>query len=270
VVGDMALYMVTSGLAPEQVVDPAHDTGFPESVVQLFRGELGQPPGGWPKALQAKVLAGEQPLLERPGASLPATDLAAAREELQKKIGRKADDCELASYLMYPKVFIEYAAHLRHYGEVAIVPTPIFLYGFKGEEEIAVDIEPGKTLIVRLLAVGDPDGEGKRKLFFELNGQPRTVMIADSGVTATTVANRRAEEGNPAHVAAPMPGLVVSVSVKEGHKVARGDALVSIEAMKMETVLRAERDAVVRVVVAPVGTQVAAHDLLVEFEPEHP
>jgi pyruvate carboxylase len=268
VVGDMALYMVTSGLAPEQVLDPAHDTGFPESVVQLFRGELGQPPGGWPKALQAKVLAGEQPLLERPGASLPATDLAAAREELQKKIGRKADDCELASYLMYPKVFIEYAAHLRHYGEVAIIPTPVFLYGFKGEEEIAVDIEPGKTLIVRLLAVGDPDGEGKRKLFFELNGQPRTVMIADSGVTATTVANRRAEEGNPAHVAAPMPGLVVSVSVKEGHKVTRGDALVSIEAMKMETVLRAERDAVVRAVVAPVGTQVAAHDLLVEYEPE--
>ncbi|TVQ50145.1 MAG: pyruvate carboxylase, partial [Gammaproteobacteria bacterium] len=266
VVGDMALYMVTSGLTPEQVSDPDHDVGFPESVVQLFHGDLGQPPGGWPQALQAKVLAGETPLTERPGATLPPADLAATREEVQKKIGRKVDDCDLASYLMYPKVFVEFAANRRHYGDVSILPTPVFLYGLKGEEEIAIDIEPGKTLILRLLAVGDPDAEGKRKLFFELNGQPRTVIVTDAGVTATAVANRKAEEGNPAHVAAPMPGLVVSVSVKPGQKVERGDALVSIEAMKMETVLRAEREGTVREVVAPVGTQVEAHDLLVEFE----
>ena len=267
VVGDMALYMVTSGLTPEQVLDPDEDVGFPESVVQLFHGDLGQPPGGWPAALQAKVLAGETPLTERPGASLPPADLAATREEVQKKIGRKVDDCDLASYLMYPKVFIEFAANRRHYGDLSILPTPVFFYGLKGEEEIAVDIEPGKTLIIRLLAVGDPDAEGKRKLFFELNGQPRTVIITDASVTATAVANRTAEEGNPAHVAAPMPGLVVSVSVKAGQAVERGDALVSIEAMKMETVLRAEREGTVREVVAPVGTQVEAHDLLVEFEP---
>lgn len=266
VVGDMALYMVTSGLTPEQVLDPDEDVGFPESVVQLFHGDLGQPPGGWPPALQAKVLAGESALTDRPGATLPPADLEAAREELQKKIGRKVDDCDLASYLMYPKVFVEFAANRRHYGDVSILPTPVFFYGLKGEEEIAVDIEPGKTLIIRLLAVGDPDAEGKRKLFFELNGQPRTVIVTDAGVTATAVANRKAEEGNPAHVAAPMPGLVVSVSVKPGQKVERGDALVSIEAMKMETVLRAERGGTVREVVASVGTQVEAHDLLVEFD----
>ena len=266
VVGDMALYMVTSGLTPEQVADPEHDIDFPESVVQLFHGDLGQPPGGWPQVLQAKVLNGAAALTERPGATLPAADMEATREEVQKKIGRKVDDCDLASYLMYPKVFTDFAAHRRHYGDVSILPTPVFFHGFMSEEEIAVDIEPGKTLIVRMLAVGDPDSEGKRKLFYELNGQPRTVTIDDSAVTATAVANRKAEEGNEAHVPAPMPGLVVSVSVKAGQKLARGDALVSIEAMKMETVLRAERDATVKAVVAPVGTQVAAHDLLVEFE----
>ncbi len=266
VVGDMALYMVTSGLTPEDITDPDKDVAFPESVVQLFHGDLGQPPGGWPEALKRKVLAGEAGLVERPGASLPPADLDALREEAQKKVGRRIDDCDLASYLMYPKVFTDFAAHRRQHGDVSILPTPVFFYGFEGDEEIAVDLERGKTLILRLLGVSDPDEEGKRKLFYELNGQPRTVTVTDRGVSATAVANRKAEEGNPLHVAAPMPGLVVSVSAEQGKAVKKGDALVSIEAMKMETVLRAERDGRIKTICTPVGTQVEAHDLLVEFE----
>lgn len=265
VVGDMALFMVTSGLTPEDVTDPEKDIAFPESVIQLFRGDLGQPPGGWPKALQTKVLNGEQPDTSRPGARLASVDLDSKRAELEKKIGRKASDNDLASYLMYPKVFIEFAANRRHFGDVSVLPTPVFFFGLKPDEEIAVHLEPGKTLIVRLLAVGDADENGQRRLFFELNGQPRTVTVTDTSVSATAVSNRKAEEGNPLHVAAPMPGLVVSVSAKPGQAVQKGDALVSIEAMKMETMIRAENDGEVKSVPVSVGTRVEAHDLLLEF-----
>ncbi len=265
VVGDMALFMVTSGLTPKDVMDPDKEIAFPESVVELFAGELGQPPGGWPAELQAKVLKGAEADTSRPGDHLPATDLEAKRDEAEKKIGRKLNDDELASYLMYPKVFVEYAAHQRHFGNVSILPTPVFFFGLKPEEEIAVDIEPGKTLIIRLLAVSDPDEEGQRKLFFELNGQPRTIAVADASISATVVSNRKAEEGNPLHVAAPMPGLVVALPVKAGQAVRKGDPLVALEAMKMETVIRAEHDGEIKSVPISVGTQVEAHDLLVEL-----
>jgi pyruvate carboxylase len=265
VVGDMALYMVTSGLTPEDVTDPDKDIDFPESVVELFAGHLGQPPGGWPKALEAKVLKGGKGDTSRPGDHLPATDLEAKRDEVEKKIGRKVSDYELASYLMYPKVFVEYAAHQRHFGDVSILPTPVFFFGLKLEEEIAVDLEAGKTLIIRLLAVSEPDEEGQRKLFFELNGQPRTIAVVDASIKATAVVNRKAEEGNPLHVAAPMPGLVVAIPVKAGQDVKKGDPLVALEAMKMETVIRAEQDGKIKSVPVSVGTQVEAHDLLAEF-----
>ncbi len=265
VVGDMALFMVTSGLTREDVLDPDKDIAFPESVIQLFRGDLGQPPGGWPSELQTKVLNGETADTSRPGEHLLPVDLEEKRAEVEKKIGRKADDNDLASYLMYPKVFVEFAADRRHYGNVGVLPTPVFFFGLKPDEEVTVDIEPGKTLIIRLLAVGDVDTEGMRRLFFELNGQPRTVAVADASASATAKSNPKADEGNPLHVAAPMPGLLVNVSVKPGQTVAKGDALVAIEAMKMETMIRAEFDGEVKSVPVGVGTQVEAHDLLVEF-----
>jgi pyruvate carboxylase len=265
VVGDMALFMVTSGLTPEDVIDPDKEIAFPESVVQLFRGELGQPPGGWPNELQKKVLHGQAADTSRPGDHLPDTDIEAKRAEVEKKIGRKVNDDELASYLMYPDVFVAFAADRRHFGDVSILPTPVFFYGLHPEEEIAVDIDPGKALVIRLLATSEPDEEGQRRLFFELNGQPRTVTITDASVNATVTRNRQAEEGNPTHVAAPMPGLVVSVPVKAGQSVSKGDPLVALEAMKMETVIRAENDGEIRAVAVTVGTQVESHDLLVEL-----
>ena len=162
-------------------------------------------------------------------------------------------------------MFVEFAADRRHFGNVSVLPTPVFFFGLQPDEKISVDIEPGKTLIIRLLAIGDVDADGMRRLFFELNGQPRTVAVADAAASATATSNRKAEEGNELHVAAPMPGLLLSVSVKPGQQLAKGDPPVAIEAMKMETMIRAEVDGEVKSVPVAVGTQVEAHDLLVEF-----
>jgi pyruvate carboxylase len=266
VVGDMALMMVTSGLTPADVTDPDKEIAFPESVVQLFKGELGQPPGGWPAALQKKVLKDAEPFTRRPGAVMPPADLGALRAEAEKKAGRALSDDELASYLMYPKVFSDFAAHQREYGDVSALPTPVFFYGMQPGEEVVVELERGKALILRFLAIGDADDQGQRKVFFELNGQPRVVTVADRAIAPARPAQPKAEDGNPAHVAAPMPGLVVSIAVHEGQKVEKGDTLLSLEAMKMETAVRAERaGTVTRIAVQPRQT-VDMKDLLVVLE----
>jgi len=263
VVGDLAVYMVTNDLTPEQVLDPAVPVTFPESVVELFRGDLGQPPGGFPPSLQRKVLRGVEPITVRPGEALAPVDLQETRLEVERRIRRHITDEELASYLMYPKVFVDYAEHHRVYGDVSVLPTPVFLYGLERHEEIAVDIERGKTLIIRYLATGEADPEGRRTIFFELNGQPREVKVVDRSLAQAAPTRRKADEADPAHVAAPMPGLVVSLSVAAGERVEPGDRLLSIEAMKMETAVFAEHGGVVDEVVVGPGTQVETKDLLI-------
>jgi pyruvate carboxylase len=262
VVGDLAVFMVTNDLTPEQVVDPDREIAFPESVVEFFHGDLGQPYGGFPEALQRKVLKGRPPLTVRPGEALPPADLDAVRAEAEKAVRRKVTDRELASYLMYPKVFVAFAEHQRAYGDVSVLPTPVFLYGLRRDDELLVDIERGKTLVIRFLAVGEADEEGRRIVFFELNGQPREVKVADRSLAATGPVKRMADEGDPGHVAAPMPGLVVAVSANEGAAVQKGDRLLSIEAMKMETGVFAERDGTVLEVLVTAGTQVETKQLL--------
>jgi pyruvate carboxylase len=265
VVGDMALMMVTSGLTKEKVLDPQTDVAFPESVVQLFRGDLGQPYGGFPESLQKKVLKGEKPLAERPGASLPPTDLAAERAKIQKQLPRPVTDDDLASYLMYPKVWTEYLTDRLQYGDVGILPTPVFFYGMQPGEEVTVDIERGKTLIVRYVTAGEPNDDGTRTVYFELNGEPRPVRVPDRKQVAQRPPQRKVEPGNPKHLGAPMPGTVATVTTAVGRKVARGDVLITLEAMKMETAVRAEMDGEVAEVVAKPGAQVDAKDLLVVF-----
>ncbi|CAA7615446.1 Pyruvate carboxylase [Candidatus Terasakiella magnetica] len=266
VVGDMALMMVTSNLTPADVQDPDKEIAFPESVVSFFKGDLGQPVGGFPPALQKKVLGGAAPITVRPGAVLPPADLTVVREEAEKKAGRKLSEAELASYLMYPKVFTDFAVHQRHFGDVSALPTGVFFYGMEPGQEIAIDLEKGKSLIVRFLAIAPADEDGECKVFFELNGQPRTVKVADRKVAPARTAHPKAEIGNPAHVAAPMPGLVVSVAVRPGQAVEKGDLLIAIEAMKMETAVRAERAGTVASVTVTPGTQVEAKDLLMVME----
>jgi pyruvate carboxylase len=262
VVGDLALFMVSHGLTPEAVEDPEHEVAFPDSVVALFRGDLGRPPGGFPAALQRKVLRGEAPLGVRPGSILPPADLAAERQALQHKLRRAVSDFELAAYLLYGPVFLDYAEHRRAYGNVSLLPTPIFFYGPEVGEEFTVDIDPGKTLIIRYLAIGEANPEGQRKVFFELNGQPRTIAVADRELAATRPARRKAKDGEAGEIGAPMPGMVVSVAVDPGARVARGDALIGIEAMKMETTVFAEADGTVAEILVEPGEKVDVKDLL--------
>lgn len=267
VVGDMALMMVSQELTVADVENPDRDIAFPDSVVSMLRGDLGQSPGGWPQALQKKALKGAAPITVRPGSLLDAADLSAGRKEAEEKVGRTLSEPEFASWLMYPKVFSDFAAAQETYGPVSVLPTPNYFYGMKPEDEIFVDIEKGKTLVIRCLAVGDVDENGMVTVFFELNGQPRRVKVPDRAHGASAArARRKAEPGNEAHVAAPMPGVVSTVSVTAGQSVRAGDVLVSIEAMKMETALHAERDGTVAELLVRPGDQIDAKDLLIVFE----
>ncbi|MBT5938601.1 MAG: pyruvate carboxylase [Rhodospirillaceae bacterium] len=266
VVGDLTLLMITSDISPEDVLDPEKEIAFPESVIQFFRGELGQPYGGFPEALQKKILKGDEPITVRPGSVMEDIDLKASKADVEKTVGRDISDPEFASYLMYPQVFTDYAAHLEEFGDVSKVPTAAYFYGMEPGEEIAIEMERGKTLALRLLALGDAGEDGKRTVFFELNGQPRSVRIDDHSQESTRPTHRIAEATNPNHVGAPMPGIVSSVIAEPGKKVLQGDTMLSIEAMKMETAVNAERDGVIAEVVVEIGSQIGAKDLLVVFE----
>jgi pyruvate carboxylase len=263
VVGDMALLMVSSGLTRQQVEDPNYEVAFPESVVQMMHGDLGRPEGGWPEGIQKKVLKGKAPLASRPGANMAPLDLVAERKKLDEKLGRPATDTQFASYLMYPKVFLDYARDRAAFGDCAILPTPVFFYGMEPGEEVSVDIERGKTLIVRFVAVSEVRDDGTRQVFFELNGQPRSIVVTDRSQVAKRPPQRKVEAGNARHVGAPMPGTVATVKAAVGQKVAKGDLLLTMEAMKMETSVRAESDGTVAEVLAKPGLQVDAKDLLI-------
>ncbi|SNX69003.1 pyruvate carboxylase [Cereibacter ovatus] len=274
VVGDMALMMVAQGLTREQVEDPAVEVSFPDSVMDMLKGNLGQPHGGWPEPILKKVLKGEAPPTTRPGAHLLPVDIEAARAKLVSEIKQGDDDPQdhaidaedLNGYLMYPKVFTDYRARHKIYGPVRTLPTRTFFYGMHPAEEISAEIDPGKTLEIRLQAVGETSDEGDAKVFFELNGQPRVIRVPNRAVKAKTAVRPKAHDGNPAHVGAPMPGSVAAVAVTVGQKVKPGDLLLTIEAMKMETGLHADRAATVKAVHVAPGAQIEAKDLLIELE----
>ncbi|PZX16272.1 pyruvate carboxylase [Palleronia aestuarii] len=267
VVGDMALMMVSQGLSRAEVEDPKKDLSFPDSVIDMMRGALGQPPGGWPQALQKKILKNETPYTDRPGKHLDPVDFEETRAEASKAAGGvEIDDEDLMGYLMYPKVFTDYRLRNEEYGPVRTLPTQTFFYGMEVGEEITAEIDPGKTLEIRLQALGDTDEKGQAKVFFELNGQPRTVRVPNRKLTGAAAPQRKAEPGNPDHVGAPMPGIVAAIAVEAGKTVKEGDLLLSIEAMKMETGLYADRAATVKAVHVTPGAQIDAKDLLIELE----
>ncbi|MDI7864837.1 pyruvate carboxylase [Rhizobiaceae bacterium n13] len=263
VVGDMALMMVSQDLTVADVESPDKDVSFPESVVSMLKGDLGQPPGGWPKALQKKVLKGDKPYTVRPGSLLDDADLDAERKAIETKLERAVSDFEFASYLMYPKVFTDFAMAAETYGPVSVLPTYSYFYGMAPGEELFADIEKGKTLVILNQAQSEVDDKGMVKVFFELNGQPRPIKVPDRNRGASSAARRKAEAGNVAHVGAPMPGVVSTVAVVAGQSIKAGDILLSIEAMKMETALHADRDGTVAEVLVKTGDQIDAKDLLV-------
>ncbi len=268
VVGDLALFMVTNNLTAMDVLAPKGKLNFPKSVVEMLQGYLGQPPGGWPKVLQKIILdsAGEKPFTYRPGSKLPKVDFAKVKEELKGKLGHEARDVDVMSYLMYPQVFLDYDKHMKTYDNTSVIPTNAFWYGLQAGEEISVEIEPGKTLLIKFLTTSDAREDGTRTVFFELNGQPREVAVADRSLEGKLHKNPKADSDDLDQIGAPMPGKVSSVAVKKGQQVKAGERLLSIEAMKMETAVYAPRDATVAEVHVKPGTIVTARDLLVVLE----
>jgi len=265
VVGDMALMMVVQGLTRADVENPDVDLTFPESVVNMMMGYLGEPPGGFPEAIRKKVLKGAKPINGRPGALLPRSDLAAERIKASDKLSFELENEDFYSFLMYPKVFEDYAREHRVYGPVRTLPTLNFFYGMQPGEEISVEIDPGKILEIRLVAIGEPNDDGEVRVFFELNGQPRTIRIADKGRVNKDKKKFKADDKNKGHVGAPMPGLVATISVKEGQKVSVGDLLLTMEAMKMEAGVHAEAEGTVQKIYVSAGNEVEAKDLLLEI-----
>ena len=262
VVGDMALMMVAQDLQPEDVLDPSRDIAFPASVVEMLRGDLGQPPGGWPKKIQKRVLGDEKPYKARPASLMKPANLEAERAEAEKRCGRALSENEFASYLMYPKVFQGFAEARRQYGPVAALPTPIYFYGMAPGDEISVEIDQGKALVISLTAIGETDEDGTVRLFFELNGQPRIITMVNRKANATRPQRRIADPANDKHVAAPMPGVVSTVNVTGDAQVEEGQLLMTLEAMKMEVSVFAKAAGTIAELVVSPGQAVDAKDLL--------
>ncbi len=268
VVGDMTMFLITRGIKAADVVNlKPGSTPFPESVIDMLSGGLGQPDGGWPKAVQKAVLGDRKPIKGRPGAGMPPLDLTAAREALSKSLHRIATDDDLYSHLMYPKVHEEFAAKQKQYGSLSVLPTSAFFYGLKEDDEIAVDIEPGKTLFIRLVNVGTVDKNGQRSITFELNGLTREVHITDRSVTAVAKGRDKADPAKATEVAAPIPGIITAISVTVGNKVKEGDKLLTLEAMKMQTNIYAPMPGVVQEIQVAVSDSVESKDLLIRIEP---
>jgi len=266
VVGDLAMFLITRGIKPHDVLNlEPGTTPFPESVIDMLAGGLGQPMGGWPQQLQKVVLGDREPLSGRPGEDLEPLDLEATRAELAAKLERDANDDDLYSHLMYPQVQTDFAKFVADYGDVSVLPTPAFFYGLQPDEEITVDIEEGKTLFIKLVNVGAVDKEGKRVVNFELNGMTRQTSVTDKSVQATVKSREKADPSDPKQIGAPIPGMVTTVAASVGGKVAKGDKLVTLEAMKMYTTINAPVDGVVEEIYAAVGDTVESKDLLVRL-----
>ncbi len=265
VVADFSMFLVQNDETISGVLarsSAGEEIDFPQSVVDFFAGDIGQPHGGFPEELQRAVLRGKTPRTQRPGLELPDYDWESAAADLADHLGHDPSRREQISYALYPKVFSEFAGRIEEFGEYRILDTVTFLYGLEVNEERVVRLEEGKDLVVKLLAVGAPDDEGMRELYYELNGQPRQVKVRDRAVTSQTSARPKADRRNPDHVGASMPGAILSVEVEVGDSVSKGDVLLKAEAMKMETSITAPRDGVVDSIEVRVGDRVEAGDLL--------
>jgi len=248
-------------------LDERHDLSLPNSVVEMFSGVLGTPPGGWPKKLQRIILRGAAPLSGLPSDNLPAANLDHEQQALEKKTGHAIRRDDLLSYLLYPEVFLKFDKFRQTYADVSVLPTPAFFYGLKSGEEITIEIEQGKALIVKFLTISDPHPDGTRTLFFELNGQPREVKVRDRALRVVERAHPKADPADPGQVPAPTAGVISGVAVQANHPVERGAKLLTLEAMKMQSNIYAPISGrVTKLLVAP-GQHVEAKDLLVIIAP---
>ena len=267
VVGDLAQFMVQNDLDEHQLVEQAETLSLPKSVLEFFQGHLGQPVGGFPEPLRSRVVRGQPVFDGRPGASLPDLDLGALKDQLTQTHGPAIKDVDVLSAALYPTVFAEYMAFRAQFSDVAKLPTRAFLAPLGIGHELSVEIEEGKTLIVRLMAVGELGADGQREVFFELNGQPRSLRINDRAATTKVVRRERADPADPAALGAPMPGGVVEIRVKPGDRVPAGAPMLVLSAMKMETVVAAPHPGMIGHIAVSVGDSVDAGDLLLKLDP---
>ncbi len=265
IVGDMALYMVQNNLTEDDIYEKGASLDFPDSVVEFFKGYLGQPYQGFPKELQQIILKGKEAITTRPGELLEPVNFYELKEALYAKLDRQVTSHDLLSYALYPKVFMDFIGLHGQFGDLSVLDTPTFFYGMRLGEEIEVEIETGKTLIVKLVSIGQPQLDGTRVVYFELNGQPREVVIKDLTIKTTVTAKQKAEKANPNHIGATMPGTVIKVLVDKGQKIKKGDHLAITEAMKMETTVQAPFDGTIKAIHVSNGDTIQTGDLLLEM-----
>jgi pyruvate carboxylase len=269
VVGDMTLFLMAKEMQPADVLalDQNHDVSFPNSVVELFSGVLGVPPAGWPKKLQKVILRGAAPLRGRPSANLEPANFPEEKSSLETKLGHTLRKDDVLSYLLYPDVFTKFDKFRQTYSDVSVLPTPAFFYGLKSGEEITVEIESGKSLIIKFLTISEPHPDGTRTLFFELNGQPREVNVRDRALRVVERAHPKADPADPGQVGAPTAGVISGVAVQANHTVERGAKLLTLEAMKMQSNIYAPISGRIVKLLVTSGQHVEAKDLLVTIAP---
>ncbi|MYG91702.1 MAG: pyruvate carboxylase [Acidimicrobiia bacterium] len=268
VVGDLALFLLSKGMTCDEVrrLPPDHNVGFPESVVDMMRGSLGEPPGGWPDDIRRILLCRSRPIEGRAGARLPSADIEGAIESASELLGREAELADGLSYLLYPTEFAGFAETRHKYADVGLLPTPVFFYGLEEGEESVFDIEPGKRLFVKFHTVGEAQPDGYRAIFFDLNGAPRQVRVRDRSLQSDKPAARKADGADPGHVGAPTPGVVTGLFVTVGDEVTPNSKLLTLEAMKMQSTIYAPDSGRIKELLVQAGSQVEAKDLLVVLE----
>ncbi|MDI2589510.1 pyruvate carboxylase [Psychrobacillus sp. NEAU-3TGS] len=268
VVGDMALFMVQNNLDEVSVITRGKTIDFPDSVIEFFEGYIGQPYGGFPEELQKVILKDRHAINVRPGELLEPVDFETVRELLFNQLGRPVTSQEILAYTLYPKVFEEYSATEKNFGDVSVLDTPTFLYGLRLGEEIEVEIEVGKTLIIKMVSIGEPTQDGNRVIYFELNGQPREIIIQDMNIEVSHLSKQKADVTNENHIGATMPGTVLKVAIDIGSKVKRGQHLLITEAMKMETTVQAPYNGVIKEIHVVAGEAISTGDLLIVMDKE--
>jgi pyruvate carboxylase len=268
VVGDLAIFLVTHNMSVQDLerLGPSHGLTLPNSVVEMFSGSLGEPDGGWPPKMRQVILRGAETKPGRPGAHLAPVDFAQTSKKLETKLGHAVSNTDLLSYLMYPEVFEKFDGVRSLYGDVDVLPTPPFFYGLESGEEITVEIEPGKVLVLKFLTLSEPQPDGTRTVFFELNGQPREVSVRDASRKAEVETRAKVDPTDPTHIGAPIPGAVSSISVDLGQQVAKGDRLLVMEAMKMQSTIYSPAAGKVTRKLVKAGDKVEAKDLLLVIE----
>ena len=265
IVGDMALFMVQNNLIEEDIYEKGDTLSFPNSVIEFFEGKIGVPYQNFPETLQKIILKGKTPVLGRPGDTLPPVDFSKVREELAV-LGAPTTDEAVSSYCLYPKVFSDWVRFTNEYGDVAVLDTPTFFFGLTPGEEVNVEIEPGKILVIRLVHIGKANDDGIRTVSFEMNGLPREIELKDKNVKATGISRKKADKSNPGEIAATLSGSVVKVFVEKGQRVAKGDPLVVTEAMKMETTIVSPLSGIVSQVHVVTASRIESGDCLLEID----